>query len=150
MGLVVGAGALRPLPNGDGGGGGRERTGGRERAGGRELLLLHVGEEGDVAALHQRLEGGRGLEGDKVLGPDEVGHLGRRVLAFSNNKKMSKAASLKTVLRNCNYLLRFRFRLLTSYSYSSGSGSGSVSRSYPKNKQVESFLKGKIDLLSSG
>ncbi len=75
MGLVVGAGALRPLPNGDGGGGG-----GRERAGGRDLLLLQVGEEGDVAALHLRLEGGRGLEGDKVLGPDEVSHLGRRAL----------------------------------------------------------------------
>jgi hypothetical protein len=37
VGLVVRAGALRPLPNGDGGGGGRER------AGGRELLLLQVG-----------------------------------------------------------------------------------------------------------
>ncbi len=83
MGLVVRAGALRPLPNGDGGGG---RAGGSERAGGRELLLLQVGEEGDVAALHQRLEGGCRLEGDKVLGPDEVGHLGAR-LALSKSPK---------------------------------------------------------------
>ncbi len=80
MGLVVRAGALRPLPNGDGGGGGgHEAAGGRERAGGRDPLLLQVGEEGDVAPLHQRLEGGRGLEGDKVLGPDEVGHLEARL-----------------------------------------------------------------------
>jgi hypothetical protein len=97
VGLVIRAGALRPLPYGDGGGGGgRQAAGGRERAGGRELLLLQVGEEGDVAALHQRLEGGRGLEGDKVLGPDEVGHLGRRVVALSNNnKETAKSGFLK-------------------------------------------------------
>ena len=67
MGLVVRARALGPLPNGD-----RGARGGFNSGQGR---IVSPGHKGDILAPDERLEGGRGLKGDKVLGPDEVGDL---------------------------------------------------------------------------
>ena len=62
VGLVVRARALRPLADGDG-------------AGAVEGRVLVVRDEGHVLVADQGLEGRGGLEGDKVVGPDEVGDL---------------------------------------------------------------------------